>query len=229
MNESLTLTLSGKSSVLEAQYYPQIELNPNKHYVIGLVELYTFNSIPNIDKTNNKFKLENLDAIIIPEGSYEIDDINTFLNDQLSEKNITLELKPNNNTLRSIIHCSQNIDFKEPNSIGKLLGFTPQILKANETHQSDLPVTILKVNSLRVECNIATGSYINSKQDHTIHEFFPTVPPGYKIIEVPLSVIYLPVNVKTIDYLQVRIVDQEGNSVNFRGEEITIRLHIKSV
>ena len=229
MNESLTLTLSGKNSVLEAQYYPQIELNPVKNYVIGLVELYTFNSIPNIDKTNNKFKLENLDAIIIPEGSYEIDDINTYLNEQLSGKNITLELKPNNNTLRSIIHCSENIDFKEPNSVGKLLGFTPKILKANETHQSDLPVTILKVNCLRVECNITTGSYINSKQDHTIHEFFPTVPPGYKIIEVPLSVIYLPVNVKTIDHLQIRIVDQDGHLVNFRGEEITIRLHIKSV
>ena len=72
--------------------------------------------------------------------------------------------------------------------MGNLLGFTRQILQANGTQQSDLPVTILKVNGQRVECNITTGLYINSKQDHTIHEFFPTVPP------VPLSVIYLPVN-----------------------------------
>ena len=104
MNKSLSLTLSGKNSVLEAHYYPQIELNPVKNYVIQLVELYTFNSILNIDKTNNKFKLENLSAIIILEGSYEIDDINTYLNEQLSGKNITLVLKPNNDTLQSIIH-----------------------------------------------------------------------------------------------------------------------------
>ena len=62
-----------------------------------------------------------------------------------------------------------------------------------------------------------------------IHEFFPVVPPRYKIIEVLSQVIYLPVTVKSIDHLQIRIVDQDGRLVNFRGEVITIRLHIKKV
>lgn len=229
MNDSLTLTLSGKHSILQAQYYPQIELHPQKNYVIGLVELHTFNSIPNIDKTNNKFYVKNCEPIVIPEGSYEIEDIHTYLSEQLSKKNVTLDLKPNNNTLRSIIHCTEDIDFQPVDCIGRLLGFKPQTLVANETHHSDLPVSILKVNSLRVECNITTGSYINEKKDHCIHEFFPAVPPGYKIIEVPLTVIYLPVSAKIIDNLQLRIVDQDGNLVNFRGEEITIRLHLKSI
>ena len=88
---------------------------------------------------------------------------------------------------------------------------------------------ILKVNSLRIECNITTGAYINNQSVHTIHQFFPAVPPGYKIIEVPKQVIYLPVSIKCIDYIQLRIVDQEGDLVNFRGETITVRLHIKSV
>ena len=60
-----------------------------------------------------------------------------------------------------------------------------------------------------------------------LHEFFPAVPIGYKIIEVPSQVIYLPVTVKNIDKLQLRIVDQDGDLVNFRGEVITVRLHIK--
>ena len=229
MTESITLTLTGSNSILEAQYHPPIELYPLKNYVIGLVELYTFNSIPNIDEKNNKFYIENSDPIIIPEGSYEIDDIHKYLNEELTKKNISLELKPNNNTLRSTIHCSANIDFKPSDSIGELLGFRSQLLLANETHQSDLPVKILKINSLRVQCNITTGSYINNQRDHTIHEFFPAVEPGYKIIEVPLSVIYLPIIVNSIDHLQLRIEDQDGDLVNFRGEEITIRLHIKSI
>ena len=88
---------------------------------------------------------------------------------------------------------------------------------------------ILRINALRVESNITTGAYINNKKVDTIHEFFPRVPPGYKILEVPSHVIYLPLSVKCIDHLQIRIVDQDGNLVNFRGEEITIRLHIKSI
>lgn len=228
MNESITLTVTGKNSILGVQYHPPIELNPQKHYVIGLVELYTFNSIPNIDNSNNKFYIEKEEPITIPEGSYELEDINRYLNKELTKKGISLSLESNNNTLKSIIRCSKNIDFTPVNSIGKLLGFTSRILEANKSHQSDLSVKIFKINSIRVQCNIATGSYINQRADHTIHEFFPTVAPGYKIIEAPLSVIYLPINVKSISYLEIRIEDQDGHLINFRGEEITLRLHIRS-
>ena len=131
--------------------------------------------------------------------------------------------------IRSVIKCSRPIDFRRQDSIGQLLGFTPRILEANFKHHSDLPVTILKINALRVQCCITSGTYINSSKVHTIHDFFPAVPPGYKIIEVPSQVIYLPVTVKSIDHLQIRIVDQDGRLVNFRGEVITIRVHIKQV
>ncbi|XP_043472995.1 uncharacterized protein LOC122505447 [Leptopilina heterotoma] len=39
----------GNSSTLEAEYFPPMELLSNKKYVLGLVELLTSNSIPNID------------------------------------------------------------------------------------------------------------------------------------------------------------------------------------
>ena len=56
-----------------------------------------------------------------------------------------------------------------------------------------------------------------------IHELFLDLPPGYKIIEISSQVIYLPVTVKSIDYLHLHIFDQKGDLVNFRGEKITIR------
>lgn len=228
MEDSFTLSLTGKSSVLEAQYFPSIELPKHKNFVLGLVELLSFNSIPNVDFSNNKLHI-NEDIISIPTGSYEIDAINQFLQETLKAKGIEFSLKANNNTLRSEINCSHPLNLIPHDSIGRLLGFTPRILKENTQHSSDLPVKILKINALRVECNITAGAYINNKKVHTIHEFFPRVPPGYKIVEVPSHVIYLPVSVKCIDHLQIRIVDQDGHLVNFRGEEITIRLHIKSV
>lgn len=227
MSDTFTLTISGTSSVLEAQYFPPIELSPYKNYTLGLVELLTFNSIPNIDVDNNKLYIGE-EVITIPTGSYEIEDIGNYVKQVLIGKNIVIDIKPNNNTLRSEIRCNRDIDFRPEDSIGRLLGFTQRILPANKSYESDLPVAILKVNALRVECNLTTGAYVNERKVHTIHEFFPFVPPGYKIIEVPSQVIYLPIIGKIIDHIQLRIVDQDGNLVNFRGEVITIRLHIKS-
>ena len=64
---------------------------------------------------------------------------------------------------------------------------------------------------------------------HNIHEFFPAVPPGFQIIDRPLEIIYLPISVKSLDSIQLRIFYQDGNLVNFRVETISIRLHIKTV
>ena len=143
MKDSLTLSLSATSSILEAQYFPPIELSQDKNYVLGLVELLTFNSIPNIDTDNNKFYVDE-EVINLPTGSYEIEDIETYLRGVLKD----ISIKPNNNTLRSEIECGRTIDFRPRNSIGKLLGFTPYILEAKQLHSSDLPVSILKVNAL---------------------------------------------------------------------------------
>uniref|UniRef100_A0ABD2VU33 Uncharacterized protein n=1 Tax=Trichogramma kaykai TaxID=54128 RepID=A0ABD2VU33_9HYME len=230
MHDSLTLTLSGQSSVLESHYFPPIELDASKNYVLGLIELLTFNSIPNIEKGSDKFYLGDGRSIRIPAGSYEIEDIESLLKDVLlTVENVDFSLKANNNTLRSTLKCGCSIDFRPKDSIGRLLGFTSQVLEANREHISDLPVAILKVNAVRVECNITSGAYINNQRVHTIHEFFPVVPPGFKIIEVPSNVIYLPVSVQCIDSIQLRIVDQDGVLVNFRGETITIRVHIRSI
>lgn len=226
--ESFTITLSGTASTLEAHYFPPIELSPKKTYVLGLVEFLTFNSVPNVDDYNNKLYLKNHN-IVIPTGNYEISNLEEYIKKKLSEHDISFSLKPNNNTLHSEIKCSEEINFEPPDSIGQLLGFTQRVLKPNVLHTSDKPVFIIKINSLRIECNITAGAYLNSKKSHTIHEFFPSVPAGYKIIEIPSQVIYLPITVKSIDFLQLRIVDQDGDIVNFRGEVITIRLHIKEI
>lgn len=91
--------------------------------------------------------------------------------------------------MQCIIKCSKEIDFTKPNSIGSLLGFHSKVLEPNHIHESKDPINIMKISKIRIECNITTGSFINDKLMHTIHEFFPAVPPGYKIIEIPQNVI----------------------------------------
>lgn len=60
-----------------------------------------------------------------------------------------------------------------------------------------------------------TGSYVNGRAGHVIYEFFPNVPAGYRLLEFPDPVIYLPITNNTINCITVRIVDQIGQLVDF--------------
>jgi len=74
---SLTLTLSGKSTILAANYFPSIDLSDGDY---DLAIFQTYHTISNVNESNNKFYLAKEDAeITIPEGSYEVRDINEFL------------------------------------------------------------------------------------------------------------------------------------------------------
>ena len=57
--------------------------------------------------------------------------------------------------------------------------------------------------------------------------FFPKVSPGYKIIESPVNLVYLPITLDTIDSLNVTITDQDDHLLNLRNEKLTIRFHIR--
>jgi len=92
-----------------------------------------------------------------------------------------------------------------------------------------MTIDITKINNICVQCNIINGTYIISEIAHTLHQFALVVSPGYKITEVPQNVIYLPVNTKQTHSITLKIVDQDGNLINFRGERITISLHLKPI
>lgn len=250
--DSLTLTLSGTSSLLSATYYPEIELDKNSNYVCALVDFHTYNTIPNVNKYNNKFHILKWDPtkeeqealslviqrapheeseIIIPEGSYEFDEIAQLLENELQKNNYDINITYNTRTMKCMLEINEPvlIDFTKPNSIGKILGFASNIVIVEKYKKifSDYLININGVNIIRVDCNIATGSFFNDRRSHTIHEFYPTVPAGYKIDEVPTNLIYLPIVGHTISNLCVRILDQNDNLIDFRGEKVTLRIHIK--
>lgn len=238
---SETILLNGKSNVLESVFSPPIFLDPKKVHYVGLVEFVAFNSIPNIDHTNQILRYiqrqkvddpdkedekEEVKDIILPRGAYEIQAINEFLQSKLGAENI--ELKANNSTLRCSIKSAFDIDFSHPGSIGPLLGFSPKIFPAGQQFESEYPVKIMTVQSIRVECNVASGSYVNGSLSHTIFAFSPNVPPGYKMSLSPRTIIYNRINTHVIDRLRISIVDQDGRPVDFGEELVTVRLHLKS-
>lgn len=236
---SYTVTFTGNSSSLRSVLFPALRLQKGKLWEAALLDLTTYNSIPNITQNiNNKlhfYKAVNkngiptkLEEISLPTGSYEIDDINEMLQEKMGKDNITI--KGNNNTLRTEVKSKYYIDFSQPHSIGDLLGFpkTTPILKADETHSGERTVSIIQVNTINIICNIVHGSYVNGENSHILHTFYPSVPPGFRIIEKPHNLVYLPLNTSYISDIVLNILDQDGNLVDFREETITVRIHLKS-
>lgn len=221
---SFTLSITGNTSTLATNYYPNLQFDGE--YECALLHLTTFNSIPNIDCENNKFHYGDNEVVEIPEGTYELQDISDYLRSSV-KKGTTFNLFCNNNTLKTHIFCSKDIHFEKNNSLGALLGFGEQTLKSNIIHESKFPVNILSTTVVRVECDIVSGSYINGKSSHIIHEFAPNVAPGYRIIEIPKNIIYFPVNQSNVSCINIRLLDIRNNLINLRGEEVQLYLHIK--
>lgn len=180
-----------------------------------------------------------LHHISIPIGSYEIADLEKYLQNQLYKKwkhlNIPQEklltLRANPNSLRVEITSTVFDIFFPIGSLGSLLGFKMDMaaLKAGTIYESELPVKIFSVQSIRVNCNITSEAYYGDKATHTVYEFPVSVPPGFSIQELPRNIIYLKVRVSQIKDISIDIVDQNDEFVNFRGEEIIIRFQLKKL
>ena len=72
-------------------------------------------------------------------------------------------------------------------------------------------VNILTINSILVNIDIISGSYVNGSTQPTIYSFFPDFSPGYKIIENPHNLLYLPITSDTIHSITIWLTDQNGN------------------
>ena len=240
---SFYILVSEKSAKIRTRYNPLIELDANKKYEMALVNLESYYSFPNIDATNNNFRYSPDDGdtwvdIDIPEGCYELADINAYIQRTMKEnrhydavnEEYCIKLEPNSNTLKSVLTIADDykVDLTPANSIRSVLGFRRFVYSEGYNESEDI-VDIINVTSLQVTSDIIGASYTNGTTGNVIYSFFPDVGPGYKIIEVPTNLIYLPVTLHTISSMETRLTDQNGTLVNLRGEELSIRFHLREV
>ena len=88
---SFQVIVSDSKSRFKTRLNPTLQLDRGKEYEIALVNLETYYSFPNIDDTNNVFVYspDNGNSWVktkIPEGSYEIDDINNTIQHEMEKK-----------------------------------------------------------------------------------------------------------------------------------------------
>ena len=238
---SFQIIVSDNKSSSNTRFNPKLELDRDKVYEIALVNLETYYSFPNIYETNNVFVYspDNGNSwvkIKIPEGSYEIDNINNTIQHDMEKRghldsineDYYINISANSNTLKPVLILEKDyqVDFNHQNSLATVLGFIGS--KYTEGfHESENVVNILSINSILVNIDIISGSYVNGTTKNSIYSFFPKVSPGYKIIESPVNLVYLPITFGTIYSLTVSITDQDDHLLTLRNETLTIRFHIR--
>ena len=118
--------------------------------------------------------------------------------DKGNDKN-NIEISANTNTLKSEMFLRNNyaVDFRQDNSINTLLGFHYKLCTSG-FHEFKNMVNILTINSILVNIDIISRSYVNGFTQPTIYSFFPNVSPGYKIIENSHNLLYLPITADII-------------------------------
>ncbi|KAE9522728.1 hypothetical protein AGLY_016875 [Aphis glycines] len=211
---------------------------------IALLCLQSFNSFPNINENNNKFSIQIVDDennytpmmcyIKLEEGCYEIEDINQRVKKQIDDYNsenltkLTFDISVDPNDFRSYIKCNGILHFEIPFSMATVFGFEKRQYKPEYAiHRSEKAVNLNTINSIKVMCNIAQGSFNNHLQSHLIYEFFPSGRTGSKVIQSPPNLIYYKLNKTNIDSITVQLVDQDQKPIDNFGETLTIVLHIK--
>ncbi|KAL4105293.1 hypothetical protein QTP88_020544 [Uroleucon formosanum] len=182
----------------------------------------TNNSIPNIEPGCNTIAFRNLinnnEYVIIPTGTYELDQLESIIQKMMPEYISFFELKANSTTLKCSISCSHDVDLSVGNSIAKLLGFRNVLYTTGATHESENIVNIMKINCIKVECNLITGSFCDGTPSQTIHELYPTVPAGYKIVELPRHPVFYGLNTRSITKVNIVLKDQNDCLINLRGK-----------
>ena len=80
-----------------------------------------------------------------------------------------------------ILKNNYAVDIRQDKSINSLLRFHSK-LYISGFNESENMVNILTINSILVNIDIISGSYVNCSTQPTIDSFFPDVSSGYKII-----------------------------------------------
>ena len=183
--------VSDNKTSFNTRFNPKIELGRDKVYEIALVNLETYYSFPNIDEFNNIFVYSPNNGnswvkINIPEGSYEIDDINNTVQQEMRKRghydsineDYHINISANSNTLKSVLILEKDyeVDFNHQNSLAKVLGFTGTKYMGG-FHESENVVDILSINSILVNIDLILGSFVNGNDEkHHLFLFSESQP-----------------------------------------------------
>ena len=221
----------GNNSKIKTTFTPAI---PTRDCEIAVVGLSTYYSYPNIDESNNLLDISRPKGVTkckLVKGCYEITDINNYLSNifkwDKGKESVVIRADPI--TLRTHMKIANGwtVTFPKKNSIAKVLGFKTKDYVGPQEFIGEKICNILKVNNILVQCDVIAGSTINGKPAPVIFNYSPDVQAGSKIVAEPVTPIYLPVTVDSIQEFTVWVTDQDNVLLDLQEEDLIITFHIR--
>jgi hypothetical protein len=238
----MSIVLSSKTTDFVTTFSSPLLLG-DEEYELGLVSLETYNSISNVTPENNKFRYS-IDAtkqefsVEVSPGCYEIDDImqvvrksmKTFGHWDTVNDSPYVDVRVNYNTFKAnlyILNADYEVNFAHDGGMADLFGFEKKVYTVGK-HVASKVVNILSTNTILVHCDVITHSYYNGLTSPIIYAFFPNVAPGFKIVETPTSVLYLPIKSQSkIHEMRIWLTDQDEKPIDLNGETFTVRFSLR--
>jgi len=222
----------------------QEHLDSLRSHEIALVAAdlwYTWHNIK-ASYGNNTFRYYNGSVwrdITLPDGNYQINDLNVYLHDKMvenndyttntdGEKEYSINLLPNEVTIKVRVELSDSyqIDFST-SDLNELLGFEKQIYTTTVESPNRVDIT-RGINSLLIHCSLVNNSYDNGTAGDILYTFTPQVSRGSSIHVEPNNPIYVPISLASqINTINMRITDQQNRVIDFNGEPVTYFLLIR--
>jgi len=146
--ESFQIVVTDNKTKFTTRFNPHIQLKKNRRSEMALVNLETYYSFPNITDENSHFTCATNTEwyhIFVPERSYDIDNINKYIQQKMRRNGHAdkITISSNTNTLKAelIMENGYQLDFGTAKLIGSVLGFNNKVY-TNDYQESKNPVNI---------------------------------------------------------------------------------------
>lgn len=238
--ESINVSLSGNTSSLSANLAPEFELDRRFDYSCCLLDLSV--QIPALTATlsdaaddffyhhyhhDHAYKAHHIQ---LGAGRRTLKEIAMEVEEIMRSNKHDVGLWFNEESMKYHIQTGPNVqvNFEQSKTIASIFGFEPRTIPSSSMVEADHSLGSFNVSTIRVNCDLVSGSFYNDLSTHTIHEFYPKPLSNYKLIEQPHNLIYLPVVRQRISNINVTVADQNGRPIDFEdGTLINCRFHIK--
>jgi hypothetical protein len=250
-----TIVLTNSNAGTARKYKLSSKLNnpmrlKNSYVCISDISIYY--SWPNIkdsygnNKCTYKRTIDNKEfPITIPDGSYEIEDINNYIHhimknngdNEDKEKKYPIELYANNIYQRVTIVTKDKYILELPiDGLGKVLGFTkvpePGIknvyIGQNKQQNGDTIPQVERVESVSVHCNLVNNIY--QLDNSLIYSFTPDKSFGSLLNIKPNFPFWRNTRSNTdINEIEIWFTDQNNIPLDIEDPKIRVELQIKDV
>lgn len=209
------------------EFHPNFPLLLGENPEVGVKNFFLWHTYPNISPkyNNNTFRYavgDNWETINIPEGMYDIDELNKLF--------LSLEmdaiLKVNTSTFKCFLELGSNVKIDLGlGDLHKILGMDKKIYDTSEEGKEIINIT-RGVDRILIRCNLVSRPYQKEYND-VLFDILPVGTPGGAIHENIDSIEYHTCKNSVIRRIEIRITDNKNNLVKFT-EHFSLKLVFKS-